>query len=182
MENNNLQLNPHTSDAVEIFWHDESNHRLGYSFIASIYAGRAKKYLDLAKSISEKPSQCLSEARKLFKKEVKLYRIQRNVSGSAFMTAQIFLKWSSPKQVGNEIYAEGLKARAKMFLTMNNPKEALLDLSNALGLDPKNPGIYRQFSAVYQMLADEYEKAAKGFSNSIVNEEGKLEGLKSPST
>ena len=92
------------------------------------------------------------EAKTYFKNHVKRYRIERNVSGEAFESADIFINWFA-QRTSPEILAVALKGRAKMFLTMQSPADALKDLNEAKKLTANKVGIYKQIALAYTQMA-----------------------------
>lgn len=126
---------------------------LGHYYLSLVYKKLADHYTSKSQLANDNPNDLEREAKTYFKDVVKLYRKERNVSGIAFRTADIFINWLSPPKSSNEVFAVGLKARAKMFLIMQSPTCALEDLNEAKKLTPNKVGIYRQLAAAYIQMA-----------------------------
>lgn len=125
----------------------------GHYYLSLVYKKLADHYTIKSQNARDNPNILEKEAKTYFKSVVKLYRKERNVSGIAFKSADIFINWFAPPKSSDEVYAIGLKARAKIFLIMQSPAYALEDLNEAKKLTPNKVGIYRQLAAAHHQMA-----------------------------
>lgn len=138
-----------------------------HKLLALSYFELANRYNTVSQALkrddeSQKLSEELMPARKFVKKEMKEFQKWPSHRSSPFKTMEIFLDWVPRKEVGDEVYAEVLKGRGKMFLQMGLADEAFKDLKLAERLSPSSAGVSAQLSKVYKALSQGHTQAQTG--------------------
>lgn len=131
---------------------------LGHYYLSLVSKAVSDNFMTMSAQSRQEPASVIKNH---FKQQAKLYKQERNISGMAFQSANIYIKWFPPSvsPSDKEAYALALKARAKMFLTMDSPKDALKDLEEAKNLTPNRSGIYRQMALAHAQIAAGHQRA-----------------------